>query len=169
MISESRPYGYYSLLHTPRDANKQYLALAYIARYESIKYEHGDGTLEELEKAISILGDDASRKSYDLQLEAALKQKAAENEEFLKNKPEVLKQEQALRRSWVIFDFIVLGIFIFTMISQFDPAPNSYKTESQTSYSTQERNSQTTMDHSESKTTPKAEKPSSRSVRNQVF
>ena len=35
MISESRPYGYYSLLHTPRDANKQYLALAYIARYES--------------------------------------------------------------------------------------------------------------------------------------
>lgn len=50
MISESRPYGYYSLLHTPRDANKQYLALAYIARYESIKYEHGDGTLEELEK-----------------------------------------------------------------------------------------------------------------------
>ena len=53
MISESRPYGYYSLLHTPRDANKQYLALAYIARYESIKYEHGDGTLEELEKAIN--------------------------------------------------------------------------------------------------------------------
>ena len=115
------------------------------------------------------MGDDAARKSYDLQLEAALKQKAAENEEFLKNKPEVLKQEQAHRRSWLIFDFIVLGIFVFTMISQFDPAPNSYKTEGQISYSTQERASQTTMDHSESRTTQKTEKPSSRSVKNQVF
>ena len=55
------------------------------------------------------------------------------------------------------------------MISQFDPAPNSHKTESQTIYSSQERASKTTTDKSESKTIQKAEKLGSRSVRNQVF
>lgn len=176
MITESNLYGYYSLLHVDRNASREEIFLAYVARCDSIKSGKEKGNIDALTEAADILMNANSREEYNIKLEAELVKKEIARQEFLLKKPEILKKELANRQvskyiNWFVIVLISIASLLFVNNIKFSFGTSSPKATIEQTHTANEK-VQTVSERATTKQQPKA-KPTNQknnlTVRDQVF
>lgn len=118
MTSDSKPYGHYSVLCISGNASKDQIILAYLARYDILKYKRliikNYTSLEELQTAFDTLVDDNKRLEYDQKLNAWLKEQEIQRQMPFAEREKVLQQEKSSKRFMRVLDVLFIALFFIS-------------------------------------------------------
>lgn len=175
MTSDSKPYGHYSVLCISGNASKNEVILAFLARYDILKYKRlivkNYTSLEELQSAFDTLVDDNKRLEYDQKLNAWLKEQENQRQISFAERERVLQQEKSSKRFMRVLDvlFVVLFFISWFCIAHSSDYQNLVKQESATQTEVAKTSSKEATRQKLKPQTSKSESNRSYSTRNQVF
>ncbi len=175
MTSDSKPYGHYSVLCIPGNASKDQVILAYLARYDILKYRRlivkSYTSLEELQTAFDTLIDDNRRLEYDQKLNAWLKEQEIQRQMPFAEREKVLQQEKSSKKFMRVLDVLFVALFFISWfwIAHSSDSQSLVRHESATQTEITETSPKEATRQKLKPQPSKSESNRSYSTRNQVF